>query len=148
MSTQSLPKLPCLCANFRRAARSLTQLYEEALRPLRLRTTQFTLLQALELAGEVTQGQLCHLLSMDSTTLTRTLEILARRGWIAKRSGKDRRERLISLAARGKEQLRRATPAWEAVQQRVRQQLPQGHWDRLMRTTYELTQAVREIEKA
>src|SRR5712691_12742993 len=74
-----LPVVPCMCARFRRASRALTQLYDEALRPLGLRATQFTILQALSLAGEVSQGHLGEMLAMDSTTLTRTLEIMARR---------------------------------------------------------------------
>jgi hypothetical protein len=46
-----VPNLPCMCASFRRAARVLTQLYDDALRPLGLRTTQFTILQALSWAA-------------------------------------------------------------------------------------------------
>jgi hypothetical protein len=57
-----IPKLPCLCGNFRRTSRALTQLYENALRPVDLRATQFTILQALTLAGEVTQSQLGEML--------------------------------------------------------------------------------------
>ena len=60
-----------MCANFRRAARALTQCYDEAFRPLGLTITQFTILQALSLAGEITQGTLGEILAMDSTTLTR-----------------------------------------------------------------------------
>ncbi len=71
-----------MCASLRRASRSLTQLYDEALRPLGLRATQFTILQALSLAGEVSQGELAQILAMDSTTLTRTLRIMGREGWI------------------------------------------------------------------
>jgi len=56
MNASLLPVLPCLCGNVRRTARALTQLYEEALRPLGLRGNQFTILQALALAGEVTRG--------------------------------------------------------------------------------------------
>ena len=78
--TDSLPSLPCMCATLRRASRALTQLYDEALRPLGLRATQFTVLQALSLTGEVSQRDLGQLLAMDSTTLTRTLEILGGHG--------------------------------------------------------------------
>ena len=80
-----LPILPCMCASFRRASRALTQLYDEALRPVGLRATQFTILQTLSLAGEVSQGGLAQILAMDSTTLTRTLRIMGREGWIAER---------------------------------------------------------------
>ena len=71
----------------RRASRALTQLYEDSLRPLGLRGSQFTILQTLSLAGEVSQGELGQMLAMDSTTLTRTLAIMSRRGWVARRLG-------------------------------------------------------------
>ena len=84
-SLPNLPNLPCLCATFRRTARALSQLYDEALRPLGLKTTQFTILQALSLTGEVSQGRLGEILALDSTTLTRTLAIMKRRKWVATR---------------------------------------------------------------
>src|SRR5690348_10334206 len=68
MSKSLVPSLPCFCASLRRASRALTQVYEQALRPLGLRGTQFTILQALSLAGEVPQGELGRILAMDSTT--------------------------------------------------------------------------------
>ncbi len=82
-----MPALECLCASFRRASRALTQLYDDALRPLGLTPTQFTILQALSLTGTVHQGRLGEILAMDSTTLTRTLNIMARHGWVEKLKG-------------------------------------------------------------
>src|ERR1700749_4963115 len=98
MTHSPIPSLPCMSASLRRASRVVTQLYEDALRPTGLRGTQFTVLQALSLAGEVTQGDLGRILAMDSTTLTRTLTILSRHGWIAKRRGQDRREWRMRLS--------------------------------------------------
>jgi DNA-binding MarR family transcriptional regulator len=135
----NVPELPCLCANFRRAARSLTQLYEAALRPRGLRATQFTVLQALSLAGEVSQGQLGDILALDSTTLTRTLALLRRRGWIAERRGSDRRERLLRLSAMGGSQMRRALPAWRAVQRRLERRLGPDAWRALFNETVSIT---------
>src|SRR5438067_4878742 len=96
-----LPILPCMCGNFRRTSRAMTQLYEDALRPLGLRATQFTILQVLSRAGEVSQGQLGEMLAMDSTSLTRTLGIMRREGWVAERRGEDRRQRWLRLAKAG-----------------------------------------------
>jgi DNA-binding MarR family transcriptional regulator len=141
MNECSIPALPCMCANLRRASRALTQPYDDALRPLGLRATQFTLLQALSLAGEVSQGVLGHILAMDSTTLTRTVEIMNRRGWIAKRHGKDRRERRLYLTKSGEAQLNRATPAWQKVQAKLRAQLGDRRWDNLLRLTHEAVSA-------
>jgi DNA-binding MarR family transcriptional regulator len=135
-----------MCANLRRASRVLTQLYEDALRPLGLRATQFTILQALSLAGEVTQGvtqgTLGHILAMDSTTLTRTLDIMERRGWIAKHRGKDRREWQIRLSKRGEVQLERALPAWRSVQHRLHSQLGNEIWVNLFNVTNQVTGAL------
>ena len=142
MSKPSTFPLPCMCASFRRAARVLTQHYEAALRPLGLRATQFTLLQALSLAGEVSQGTLGEILAIDSTTLTRTLAIMERQGWIASRSGDDRRERLLSLSKAGKGEYNRALPHWEKVQQELRAQFGNKRWNELLNLTNEVTAKV------
>ena len=144
MKTDSLPDLPCLCASLRRASRALSQLYEEALRPLGLRGSQFTILQVLSLAGEVNQGELGQMLAMDSTTLTRTLAIMSRHGWIARRPGKDRRVTLIRLSAAGNTLLERAEPYWEEVQARVKKKLVGGRWDELMSVSNDVTRMVAE----
>jgi DNA-binding MarR family transcriptional regulator len=137
-----LPVLPCMCASFRRASRALTQLYDEALRPLGLRATQFTILQALSLAGEVSQGELGQILAMDSTTLTRTLRIMGREGWIAERRGEDRRERLLRLAKAGRDEFNRALPSWEKAQAQLGRQLGDKRWHALMKLTNEVTTLV------
>lgn len=124
----NLPNLPCLCASYRRAARALTQLYDEALRPSGLRGTQFTLLQALDLTGEISQGALGQLLVIDSTTLTRTLRIMIREKWIAERRGADRRERLISLTGAGRQRFNQALPMWKRAQERLKAQLGDLRW--------------------
>ena len=131
-----------MCGSLRRTARALTQLYEQALRPLGLRATQFTILQVLSLAGEVSQGQLGAMLAMDSTTLTRTLEIMRRQGWVAERRGRDRRERLLSLAKGGETKLNRALPVWEKVQSRLRRQLGHQAWNNLLQLTNQVTDLI------
>src|SRR6266436_6622162 len=142
MTKSLIPSLPCMCASLRRASRTLTQLYEDAMRPVGLRVTQFTILQALSLAGEVTQGELGQILAMDSTTLTRTLNIMGRHGWIAERRGEDRRERLLRLAKAGRYQFNRALPSWEKAQAQLGRQLGDKRWHALMKLTNEVTTLV------
>lgn len=138
------PTLPCMCASLRRASRAITQLYEDALRPTGLRGTQFTVLQTLSLAGEVTQGDLGRILVMDSTTLTRTLTIMGRHGWIAKRRGEDRREWRMRLSKAGETQFQQALPHWEKAQARLRRQLGEELSDNLMKLTQKITNALIE----
>ena len=142
MKPSLIPLLPCMCGSFRRTSRALTQLYESALRPVGLRATQFTILQALSLAGEVTQTQLGEMLAMDSTTLTRTLQIMSREGWIAERRGEDRRERRLRLAKAGEKQFNRALPVWEKVQSRLRHQVGEQAWKNLLQLAHRVTDLI------
>src|SRR6202023_2882286 len=144
MNKPAMFALSCMCASFRRAFCVLTQHYDTALRPLGLRATQFTLLQALSLAGEVSQGTLGEILAIDSTTLTRTLAIMRRRGWIAIRSGEDRRERWLSLSEAGRAEFKRAGPHWEKVQQGLRARLGNKRWSNFLNLTNEVIAAVTE----
>jgi DNA-binding MarR family transcriptional regulator len=133
-----------MCANVRRAARALTQHYGEALRPLGLTITQFTIIQAVSLAGEPTQGELGELLAMDSTTLTRTLAIMTRNGWIGKHYGVDRRERRLRLTRTGAFEFNRAVPSWRNAQETIRERLGKGRWDELMKLIDEATSILAE----
>jgi DNA-binding MarR family transcriptional regulator len=131
-----------MCGSFRRTSRALTQFYEQSLRPTGLRATQLTILQVLSRAGEVSQGQLGEMLAMDSTTLTRTLEIMRRHGWIAERRGEDQRERRLRLSKAGETQLNGALLVWEKVQSRLRKQLGDQAWKNLLELTNQVTQMV------
>ena len=136
------PKLattPCLCNALRQATRAVSRLYDEELRGIGLRTTQYSLLQRLRRAGEVRQRDLGGLISLDETTLTRNLRPLIGAGWVAIRPGEDRREKLVRLTDAGAAKLHEARPAWEWAQERLRSRLPKGTWASLMDLLPELT---------
>ena len=139
MKAPGLVPLPCLCSTLRRSARALSQRYDVALRPFGLRGTQFTLLQALSRTGEVTQRKLGEILALDSTTLTRTLYTMRRSGWVTRQRGEDRREWRFRLSLEGREQLRRATPAWERTQQELAGQLGDRLWHELFKQADRVT---------
>jgi len=133
-----------MCANIRRAARTITQRYDGALRPLGLTITQFTILQALSIAGEIAQGRLGEVLAMDSTTLTRTLGVMNREGWIAKVYGTDRRERRLRLTRVGEAELNRAVPRWQKSQETLRVQLGKKRWDDVTELMNDITSLMAE----
>jgi DNA-binding MarR family transcriptional regulator len=139
------PALPCACASLRRAARAVTQFYGQVMRESGLEVTQFTLLQTLQRTGPLTQGRLGELLAMDSTTLTRTLRPLEKRGWIASRPGKDRRERYWRLTSAGRRVLGRIEPLWRQAQSRLQHALGRAGWEALMRSADRVTAAVQAL---
>src|SRR3984885_8807566 len=102
---EALFELPCACQNLRRVTRIVTRIYEQELRKAGIEITQFGLLTALAVTGEANQKRLSAGFAMDSTTLTRTLGLLQKQGWVRARSGKDRRERLFSLTQVGRRRM-------------------------------------------
>jgi len=130
-SDRTLPVLPCACANLRRSARAVTRMYNQELRTTGLELTQFTLLMALGITGESTQGNLGKLLALDTTSLTRMLRLLTKREWIRARRGDDRRQRLLRLTASGREKLEQSRPHWERAQRRLQRGLGEPSWTQM-----------------
>jgi DNA-binding MarR family transcriptional regulator len=148
MTTQAeglLPVLPCACANLRRTARAVTRMYNQELRATGLELTQFTLLMALNLTGETTQGNLGKLLALDTTSLTRMLRPLTKRGWIGVKIGDDRRQRLLRLTPSGRQKLEQSRPHWEQAQRRLQRGLGEPNWTRMGGLLAEVTRASEAV---
>ena len=70
----------CACFNFRKASRSVTQLFDQMLAPTGLRSTQLVILITGELLGPSSIARLARELVMDRSTLTRNLKPLLSMG--------------------------------------------------------------------
>jgi DNA-binding MarR family transcriptional regulator len=135
---------PCLCNALRQASRAVSRLYDEELRGVGLRTTQYSLLRYLQHCGEVRQRDLGALTSLDETTLTRNLRPLIDAGWLAIAAGQDRREKLVRLTEAGAAKLKEARPAWERAQERMRSRLPKAYWSNLLAVLHEIARLADE----
>ena len=121
----------CACRRLRGAARAVTRLYDDALRPTGLRTTQFTLLVAADLLGGPQVSQLADRLALERTSLTRELKLLEERGLVSIRPGEDRRARVVEVTSKGRNALAAAYPRWRAAQSRVRESSDAAGWSEL-----------------
>lgn len=122
----------CACTNLRRAAQSITQVYDDELRPIGLRVTQYSVLRAISQAGRAKITELAEWLSLDRTTLTRNLQPLVRRGLIKVAPGADQRVREVSLTPAGVRMFERAVPLWKQGQERVKRYLGPAQMEALM----------------
>ena len=109
----------CACANIRKAARAVTQLFDAALAPSGLKATQFTLLVTSRLSGEATINGLAQRMAMDRTTLSRNLKPLVRGGLLEVRPGEDGRTRLVRVTPAGERMLEEAYPLWQQAQRKT-----------------------------
>ena len=119
----------------------MTRIYDAELRGTGLRSTQHSLLRLLDRVGEVRQGDLGEMASLDETTLTRNLRPLQKGGWVTIRAGADRREKLVAITEAGKTKMEQARPAWSRAQERMKQALPEGTWDLLFAALPEVTKS-------
>jgi DNA-binding MarR family transcriptional regulator len=140
-TANALFDLPCACQNLRRLTRITTRIYDQELKKSGLEITQFGLLTALTKTGEINQKRLSAGFAMDSTTLTRTLAPLLKKGWVQAKRGKDRRERLFTLTRAGERQLVEAQPYWEMAEQRLRRELGDAGWKQMKASVSRMTEA-------
>jgi len=108
---------PCNCQALRQAARRVTQLYDTALAPIGLRTTQYAILSALRGPAPWSIQELAVRMGVDRTTLGRTIRPLVRDGLMTVvPDPSDRRSRALAITPSGQALLDSAVPHWRAVQ--------------------------------
>lgn len=133
----------CVNLGSRKAARALTQRYDDALRPAGIRSTQFSLLVVVALRQPVTLNALADAAVVDRTTLTRSLTLLVRDGLITITPGGDRRTREVRLTGRGRAVLQRALPLWERTQRAIAEAIGPQHVSRVLHDLAALVQAAQ-----
>jgi DNA-binding MarR family transcriptional regulator len=136
----------CISYRLRRAARMTAKKFDDALRPLGIRNTQFTLLAAVNEMGPISIGALSEALATDSTTLNRNLEILSLRAFVEDApmedgAVKDGRVRAIDLTGDGRAIYKHALPIWRATQTELLDAMQGDRWG-------EMILELAEIEKA
>lgn len=124
----------CLCLHAQRAARALARRFDDALRPVGLTNSQFSLLNALNRPSPATLSDVAGLLGADRTTLTAALKVLEREG--LSRSvpdPADQRARRLALTPAGHARLVSALPIWTAVHAALEAELEREQPEQLRR---------------
>ena len=109
----------CIAVRLRLLNRVVTNLYDGALRPLGLKVSQLNILVVTARLGLARPAEVCEILQLDASTLSRNVERMRARGWLEAVAGEDARTQPFRLTARGRRLLERAFPAWEAAQRKA-----------------------------
>jgi DNA-binding MarR family transcriptional regulator len=108
---------PCSCTALRKATRRVSQLYDTALEPCGLRTTQRAILNHIERGGAPSVGELAEALVLERGGLAHTLKPLERDGLVTVTiDPADRRNRLVQLTAVGRAKLAESEALWANAQ--------------------------------
>lgn len=113
------PPHVCNGTAFRKATRRISQLFDEALAPCGLRSTQRSILVQIARLGQPAMGDLAEALVLDRSALAHNLKPLERDGFVAVTTDPaDKRSRLVGLTSRGVAKLNESFPLWEKAQHR------------------------------
>lgn len=114
---------PCICGRLRRTSRALTRLYDEALAPVGLTVTQFSVMRTLGRMDRPGLVELAEATAHEKSALWRTLQPLVKKGWVEAAADKGVRAQKLSLTPSGLEKLTDALPHWRTAQARVAETL-------------------------
>lgn len=106
----------CLAVRIRRLNRVVTNLYDNALRPLGLKVSQLNILIVTAKLGLARPTQVCDILQLDTSTLSRNVERMRAQGWLEVVSNEDARTQAFRLTRQGRRLIEKAVPAWEKAQ--------------------------------
>src|ERR1700722_17404231 len=99
--------------------RVVTNFYDDTLRPLGLKVSQLNVLIVTARLGLARPAQVCELLQLDASTLSRNVKPLQTHGWLEVVPSEDARTQPFRLTPQGKRLIEKAVPAWEEAQRQA-----------------------------
>jgi DNA-binding MarR family transcriptional regulator len=109
----------CVAVRLRMLNRVVTNFYDDALRPLGVKISQLNLLIVTAKLGLARPAQVCQILQLDTSTLSRNVERMRENGWLEVVPEEDARAQPFRLTAQGKRLIEKAVPAWEEAQRQA-----------------------------
>lgn len=138
-------EISCACLHVRRADRQLSQMYDQYLRPLGIRSTQYGMLRCVEGLPDPFISDIGRFLSMDQTTVTRNIEKLEKAGLVkTSPHPDDPRKKRVELSVAGKSKLAQAHPLWEEAHTHIVSQMGDADFNSLLRLLNKLVRATKE----
>jgi DNA-binding MarR family transcriptional regulator len=113
----------CIAVRLRLLNRVVTNFYDDALRPLGLKVRQLNILIVTARLGLARPAQVCELLQLDTSTLSRNVDRMQVHGWLEVVPNEDARTQPFRLTAQGKRLIEKAVPAWEEAQRQAKELL-------------------------
>ena len=106
----------CIAVRVRLINRVVTALYDEAMRPHGIRVSQMNILVAVARLGEARPADICRMLRLEKSTLSRDVEIMKSKGWLESDPPTGGRNQVLRITSEGLELLAKSQPAWESAQ--------------------------------
>ena len=110
----------CIADKMRLLNRVITSLYDDALRPVGLTTSQMNIMVVVAKYGQARPIQVGDWLRMEKSTLSRNVNRIRKQGWLRAVPGDHGRSIQFELTAKGQMILKKGLPLWRHAQQKAR----------------------------
>ena len=115
----------CLAVRVRLLNRTITGIYDEALRPLGLTVGQLNILVVVAKLGPISPKDVARRLNMEKSTVSRNVDRMRSHGWLTVSAGEVGRSQLLEINRKGRSLLERSVPLWKEAQERTKEILGQ-----------------------
>ena len=129
---------PCYCLMLRRAASSVTDMYDKTLAEYGITLNQFSIIINLNNMSMATTTELAQQIGLERSTLVRNLKAIMAMGYIENVSGENERNNHLRVTSSGRHLLKLAIPVWQSVQDKIAESLGSENAALLMDILYKL----------
>jgi DNA-binding MarR family transcriptional regulator len=135
----------CTNLKLRQLSRLVSRHYDAFVAPTGLKSTQYSLLSHVSLAGAIRPSDLAQRMRIDASTLTRNLQPLIAQGWLTLGPGEDARSRLVAVTDTGREKRAEGQRAWKQAQLALNERLGEA---RIVALHSIIDECLQSMEKA
>lgn len=115
----------CLAVRTRLLNRTITGIYDDALRPHGLTVGQLNILVLVAKRGPLPAGDIATRLNMEKSTVSRNVRLMREHGWLEVEAGGTGRTRELALTEAGETLVEQSVPAWRNAQSQAKAVLGQ-----------------------
>ncbi len=106
----------CLAVRIRLLNRTVTNIFDEALRPLRVKVSQLNVLMVVATRGPISPGDVARRLNMEKSTVSRNVDRMRTRGWLKVSEGDSGRKQILGIGPAGRKLIEKSLPFWKNAQ--------------------------------
>lgn len=106
----------CIAVRIRLLNRTVTHIFDEALRPLKVKVSQLNVLMVVAKRGPMSPGEVARRLNMEKSTLSRNVDRMRIRGWLTVSDGDSGHKQILDVAPVGWRLIERSLPFWKQAQ--------------------------------
>lgn len=116
MNTVETIASECIAVRIRLLNRTVTHIFDEALRPLGVKVSQLNVLMVVAKLGPISPGGVARRLNMEKSTLSRNVDRMRIHGWLKVSESDSGRVQRLQLGSAGRRLIEKALPFWKKAQ--------------------------------